>query len=93
MLGEFSEVQPPPSRRRRLLMVVLWPSFLMAGILELLVFALVDPSELARLDRLHPISNSAVYTVAFVLFWAVVSIGAGVSVLLATWPPQDKLPD
>jgi hypothetical protein len=93
MWEDLSEVQPPPSPRRRLLMVVLWPSFLMAGVLELLVFALVDPTELAHLDRLHPLPNSAVYTVAFVLFWAIVSLGAGISVLLATSPPAEKAGD
>jgi len=31
---------------KRLAMTILWPAFLMAGVLEVLVFAVVDPGEL-----------------------------------------------
>jgi hypothetical protein len=52
-----------------------WPAFLAACVLELLVFAFVDPTELHWAgDTLHW-SRQAVYTVAFFAFWGV-SIGA-----------------
>jgi hypothetical protein len=54
---------------------IAWPAFLAACVLELLVFAFVDPSELHWAgDTLHW-SRQAVYTVAFFGFWGV-SVGA-----------------
>ena len=65
-----------------------WPSFLMAGVLEMLVFAVVDPGELhwhgAALDWSRP----AVYTLAFFVFWAVIAVACALSVLLAI--PQQR---
>ena len=53
---------------------VLWPAFFAAGVLEMLVFAFVDPSELHWLggDTLN-LSRQATYTLAFFLFWAIVA--------------------
>jgi hypothetical protein len=63
-------------------MIVLWPAFLMAGVLEALVFVVVDPAELrwfggAALDW----SAQAVYTVTFLIIWAVMSVAGA----LTTW--------
>ncbi len=76
-------------------MAVGWPSFLMAGILSALVFALVDPSDLswfggAPLD----LPRQAIYTVGFLLFWLIISLAASLSVLMATLPepPADLHP-
>ncbi|MDE2454759.1 MAG: hypothetical protein KGL43_14295 [Burkholderiales bacterium] len=64
-------------------MIVGWPAFLMAGILEMLVFSLVDPGQLhwfggAPLE-LEP---SAIYTLAFFVFWVVIAIAGGITQLL-----------
>ena len=69
--------------KHRLWFAILWPAFLMAGVLEIAVFALVDPSQLHALDG-SPIewSRQAVYTLAFLLFWAVIATAAGLSALL-----------
>ena len=63
---------------------VLWPAFLMAGVLEMLVFALVDPGDLHGLGGL-PIDwpRQAIYTVTFLVFWAAVSAAAAISLWLA----------
>ena len=62
-----------PSLRMHL-MAILWPSFLMAGVLEMLVFALVDPASLRWMGgELVPLSSSAVYTLAFFTFWGVIA--------------------
>ncbi len=66
---------------------VLWAAFLMAGVLEVVVFALVDPHSLrwfggATLD----LSARAVYTLAFFVFWAVIAVGAALALLLCTRP-------
>lgn len=72
----------------RRLMSILWPAFLMAGVLEMAVFALVDPASLHGLDgeALHW-SATAVYTVAFFAFWAVIAV-AGVLMRLLDGEPE-----
>jgi apolipoprotein N-acyltransferase len=59
---------------------ILWPAFLAAGAMALLVFAHVDPSDLhwasgARLAW----SRQAVYTLAFFAFWAVIAAACALS--------------
>lgn len=63
--------------RSRYLMGVGWPAFLAACVLELVVFAVVDPADLhwLRADG-HAWSRSSVYTLAFVVFWAI-TLAAG----------------
>lgn len=70
-------------------MTVLWPSFLMAGVLEMLVFAVVDPHSLHWFGG-PPIQwpPLAVYTVTFFIFWAVISVSGALTHLLAA-PPQE----
>ncbi len=60
---------------KRRWMVILWPAFLMAGVLEMAVFALVDPANLHWLggEALHW-SPTAVYTLAFFVFWAIITL-------------------
>lgn len=62
---------------------VLWPAFLMAGVLEMLVFAVVDPHQLHGwgMDSADWPAG-AVYTVAFLLFWAIIGVAAGIAVWL-----------
>jgi hypothetical protein len=52
-----------------------WPAFLAASLLELLVFAVVDPLELHWSGHALGWSRQAVYTVSFFAFW-VVTFGA-----------------
>jgi hypothetical protein len=70
-------------RRRERVMAVLWPSFLMAGVLEMLVFAFVDPAQL-HLFGGRPIEwpPGAVYTVSFFVFWAVIAAASALTELL-----------
>jgi hypothetical protein len=71
-----------PARTQRLL-TVLWPAFLMAGVLETLVFAVVDPLSLHWFGG-PPIEwpALAVYTVTFFIFWAVIAAAGFISQLL-----------
>lgn len=64
-------------------LVILWPAFLMAGVLEMLVFVVVDPSEL-RWFGAAPVelSRQGVYTVTFLIFWVVISVAGALSALL-----------
>ena len=80
-----------PSRVKRFAMAVAWSSFLAAGVLEALVFAVVDPADL-RWFGAAPVqlSTQAVYTVSFLIFWAVIALGASLSLLLVNLPDDGK---
>ena len=63
--------------RRDRIMIVAWPSFLMAGVLEMIVFPFVDPALLTGFGGgALGWPPMAVYTVAFGLFWAVIAATA-----------------
>lgn len=82
---------PGPSRIARFAMAVVWSSFLAAGVLEAMVFAVVDPHEL-RWFGAAPIEMSvqAVYTVSFLIFWGVAALGASLALLLVSLPDEDR---
>ena len=73
----------PGAGLRQRAMAVLWPAFLMAGVLEMLVFALVDPRSLRWFGGAPvELSASAVYTLAFFVFWIVIVAAAALTQLL-----------
>ena len=53
------------------LMWIAWPAFLAAAVMEMVVFAFVDPQDVHFLGNPLNWSTSAVYTVAFFAFWLV----------------------
>lgn len=71
------------------LMWILWPAFLAAGVLEVLVFAVVDPQELHWGGQALLWSRGAVYTVAFFVFWGIAIVSNGLTALLAM--PKDEI--
>jgi hypothetical protein len=78
-----------PFRVRALL--ILWPAFLMAGVLEMLVFAVVDPQAMHWFgaDRVDW-SRSAVYSVTFLIFWGAIATSGAITALLeAPAPPRE----
>lgn len=63
---------------------ILWPAFLVAAALELLVFAVVDPASLHGLSGAAlALSDTAVYSIAFLVFWGCTSAACALTVLLA----------
>jgi len=66
-----------------LAMAILWPAFLMAGVLEMLVFVVVDPDSLHWFGA-EPIawSRSAIYSVTFLIFWGVTATSTAITQLL-----------
>jgi hypothetical protein len=68
-----------------------WPAFLAAGVLEMLVFALVDPHDLHWLGRELDWSPMAVYAASFFSFW-MVAIGCSALTLLLSTPDRDAPP-
>ncbi len=67
-------------------MQIAWPSFLMAGVMEALVFSVVDPRGLQWFGQ-QPIDwpVQAVYTVSFFLFWMVIAVACAISRALHTF--------
>jgi hypothetical protein len=85
--AEPADVAPPMSAKARRLAAVLWPAFLMAGVLEMLVFSMVDPGELHWLGGTAvEADHNAVYTVAFFVFWVVLALGSALTQLILVEP-------
>ena len=69
---------------KRLAMAILWPAFLMAGVLEMLVFAVVDPGELHWFGgAVIAWPAQAIYSVSFLIFWGVISTAGALTALLS----------
>lgn len=50
---------------------VLWPSFIVAGVAEILFFTLVDPQELYVFGEAVHFSALATYSIGFFAFWVI----------------------
>ena len=72
---------------KRLAMTILWPAFLMAGVLEMLVFAAVDPHDLHWFGGpAIEWSPDAVYTFTFFVFWGAIATAGALTALLSAGP-------
>ncbi len=69
---------------KRRIMTVVWPAFLVAGVLEMLVFATVDPHDLHWFGQPleQELSRQGLYTLAFFVFWAVTCVSSALTMLL-----------
>lgn len=70
----------------RSLMLILWPAFLAAGVLEIMVFAVLDPHALTLLGEQVNWSREAIYSISFLIFWAVFAGCSAVTLVLARTP-------
>ena len=68
------------------LMWIAWPAFLTAGMLEVLVFGMVDPQDLQWFGHPLELSRQSVYSLAFFVFWGVAMLSSGLTTLLARSP-------
>ena len=64
-------------------MWITWPSFLVAGLIEVLVFAFVDPQDLHWFGHELELSRQAIYTLAFFFFFAMTMLSSALTTLLA----------
>lgn len=72
-------------------MSILWPAFLMAGVVEMVVFAMVDPQDLHGLGGAPiELSASAVYSLAFFFFWAAFVVAGAMMAILIRAPSADQ---
>lgn len=85
--AEPADPVAPMSAPVRRLTAVMWPAFLMAGVLEMLVFSMVDPGDLHWLGGAAvEADHKAVYTVAFFAFWVVIALGSALTQLVLVEP-------
>ena len=76
------------SRQVKRWILITWPSFLAACLLEVLVFAAVDPAEVHWPGQITQPSRQAIYTTAFFSFW-LIAIACSSLVLWLNKPPRD----
>jgi len=67
-------------------MWIAWPAFLMAAVLEFMVFAVLDPQALTLFGEPSGWSREGVYTVTFFIFWAVMMLSGALTTLLSKSP-------
>jgi hypothetical protein len=68
------------------MMWIAWPAFLMAGVLEMLVFACVDPQDMQWMGQPIELSRQGVYTLSFFVFWAMTTASSALTTLLSVSP-------
>lgn len=70
-------------RLARRMAAITWPAFLAAAVLEIGVFAFVDPNSLHTLGGAAlEFSETAVYSLAFFFFWVATAVACALTVLL-----------
>lgn len=72
-------------------MWIAWPAFLSACMLELVVFAMVDPHDLHWFGQPLALSRQGVYTMSFFAFWAISAVSNGLTAVLSRPPEQINL--
>ena len=77
----------------RRLGIVAWPAFVAAGAIEMFVFAFVEPGSLHGLqgDALE-LSATAVYSLAFFVFWVLAAAACMAAVWLARGAAEINAP-
>jgi hypothetical protein len=63
---------------------ILWPSFLVAGVAEMVFFTLFDPGEMHLLGNAVTASRQTVYSVGFFCFWAVAAASSALTLFLSS---------
>ena len=66
----------------RTLMWILWPSFLIAGAASAVVFALVDPLDVAIFGYIR-LERDALYAAGFFFFWLVAAASSALTFFMA----------
>ena len=65
---------------------IAWPAFLVAGALEVMVFAVLDPETLTLLGQQVDWSRYTVYSVTFLIFWGMFMLCSAMTLQLAHSP-------
>lgn len=68
------------------LMLILWPSFIVGGVGEILFFTLIDPQELYLFGQAVHFSRLATYSLGFFFFWALAAASSLVTCFFMRTP-------
>jgi hypothetical protein len=68
------------------LMWITWPAFLVAAVLEMLIFAVIDPSDMHWGGSSLGWSREAIYTVTFFVLWGFTTVSSSLTTLLSMSP-------
>jgi hypothetical protein len=69
-------------------MFIVWPSFLMAGVMEIAVFAMVDPQDMHLFNQTIDVSRQGIYTLSFFIFWIICAASSCLSLFLYIEPKE-----
>jgi hypothetical protein len=69
-------------------MWITWPAFLVAGILEMLVFATIDPADMQLFGQPIELSRQGVYTLSFFVFWGITAASSALTCMLTMSPNE-----
>ncbi|MBI5921602.1 MAG: hypothetical protein HY847_08095 [Betaproteobacteria bacterium] len=69
---------------------ILWPSFVVAGLAEVVFFTLIDPQELYLFGEPVRISRTATYSIGFFGFWLVCAASSLFTVFIQHTPEDSK---
>ncbi|MDP5240125.1 hypothetical protein Q9Q94_11330 [Uliginosibacterium sp. 31-16] len=75
------------------LVLMLWPSFLMAGVAEIVFFTLINPQELYLLGRPVRYSVMGTYSLGFLLFWVLCAATSVTTLFFARTSAQVNHPE
>jgi hypothetical protein len=64
--------------------LVLWPSFLVACVMEMVFFTLFDPIEMHLLGNPVAMGRQAVYSIGFFCFWIMAAAASTLTIYLAS---------
>ena len=64
--------------------LILWPSFIVGGIGEVIFFTVFNPTELYLFGEVSHLSRMAVYSVGFFLCWAFAAASSAFTVFLSS---------
>ena len=68
---------------KRMALRVIWPAFFTAGVLDAMVFAVLDPRDLRWFGGTHfGWSPVAVHSMTFLIFWAAITAATATTALL-----------
>jgi hypothetical protein len=77
----------------RLALRILWPAFLFAGVLEMMVFAVIDPREMRWFGGvLIGWAPVAIYSVTFFIFWSTIAGAGALTALLSLTADEINAP-
>ena len=66
----------------KIAILILWPSFIVGGIGEVVFFTAFDPRELYLFGEVTQLSRMAVYSIGFFLCWAFAAASSALTVFL-----------